>query len=52
MINDDDDDDYNSCEDSKMMMISCRGCLTFSLIWLIRNFLCNQQPKRKTLNSI
>lgn len=37
MINDDDDDDYDSCEDFKMMMISCRGCLTVSLIWLIDN---------------
>ena len=35
MINFDDDDDYDNCEDFKMTMMSYRGRMTVSLIWLI-----------------
>ena len=32
-----DDDDYDNCEGFKKKIVSYRGCLTVSLIWLIDN---------------
>ena len=37
MINFEDDDDYDNCEDFKMTMMSYRGHTTVSLIWWIDN---------------